>query len=109
MADHSESSKFQALFDRALQDYEKKTSVKLAEHPLAIRLQGCHTVEDITSLLQGQAQDFSDFRENDKIIKSIKTIVSVLTPLSSAASLAAAFGVVCQVVFVKYFIFLTIL
>src|ERR1700742_415645 len=109
MADHSGSSNFQVLFDYALRDYEKKTTVKLAANPITIELQSCHSVEDIASLLQRQAQNFSDFRENDKIIKSIKTIVTVLTPLSSAASLADAFGVVCQQVLVTCFIFLTIL
>jgi hypothetical protein len=108
MADHSGPSNFQALLDRALLDYERKTTVKLPEHPLAIQLQNCHAVDDIASILQEQAQNFNDFRENDKIIKSIKSIVSVLTPLSSVTSLAAAFDVVYHNLLRLFFISLII-
>jgi hypothetical protein len=88
MADWSGSARFQTLFESALDAYEKKTGVTLAEHPLAVQLQSCHSVEDITTLLHRQAQAFSDFRENDRIMKSIRTTVSILTPLSGAASVA---------------------
>jgi hypothetical protein len=94
MADQPGSTSFQLLFDSALQGYERKTGVNLIKHPLALQLQNCHSVEEITSLLQGQTQAFNDFRENDKIIKSIEIIVSILSPLSAAASLTNAVGVV---------------
>jgi hypothetical protein len=94
MADRPGFARFQALFEEALQAYQKKTAVNLATHPLALKLQSCHSTEDITQLLQDQAQTFSDFHENDRIIKSIKTIVSILTPLSTIASLVDASGVV---------------
>jgi hypothetical protein len=107
MADQFAYAQFQDLFDTALHTYEKKTGVKLAKHPLALQLQDCHTVDEIASLLQGQAQAFSDFRANDKIFKSIKIIVSILSPLSSAASLADNFGVVRQKVPIICFTSLT--
>jgi hypothetical protein len=107
MANQLESARFQGLFETALQGYERKTGVRLAEHPLALRIQSCHSVDDVTSLLRGQAQAFNDFRENDKVIKSIETIVSVLSPLSSAVSLVDAFGVVRQKLFMTHFTSLT--
>ena len=94
MAHQSESARFKALFESALQAYEKKTGVCLARHPLAIKLQSCHTVEAITGLLQDQAQAFRDLQGSDKIMKSLMTTVSILSKLSSTASLA--FGLVRQ-------------
>ena len=96
MAHQSESPRFQALFQSALQAYEKRTGVSLEQHPLAIKLQSCHTVEAITGLLQDRAQAFRDLQGSDKIMKSLKTTVSILSKLSSAASLADAFGLVRQ-------------
>jgi hypothetical protein len=94
MADRSGFARFQALFDEALQAYQEKTGVNLPTHPLALKLQSCHSTEDITQLLQDQAQTFSDFQEGDRILKSIKAIVSILSPLSTVASLVDASGVV---------------
>ena len=94
MAHQSESPRFQALFESALQEYEKKTGVYFAQHPLAIKLQSCHTVEAITGLLQDQAQAFMDLQGSDKIMKSLITTVSILSKLSSTAPLA--FGLVRQ-------------
>src|SRR5579863_2389593 len=94
MAHQSESARFQALFEPALQAYEKTVDVSLAQHPLAIKLQSCDTVEDIAGLLQDQAQAFKDFQGSDKMMMSIKITVSVLSKILSAASLAEAFGLV---------------
>ena len=96
MAQQSESARFQTLFEAALQAYEKKAGVSLAQHPLAIKLQSCDTVEAITGLLQDQAQSFRHFQGSDKIMKSIRMTVSILSKISSVASLADAFGVVRQ-------------
>ena len=96
MADQTPSGCLQALFESALQAYERKTGITLAQHPLALKLQSCDSVEDITTLLQGQAKAFNDSRANDKIMKAIKTTVSILTPISDAASLADTVGLVRQ-------------
>jgi len=96
MAHQSESTRFQTLFEPALQAYEKKAGVSLAHHPLAIKLQSCDTVEAITGLFQDQARAFSHLQGSDKIIKSLKTTVSILSKISSAASIADAFGLVRQ-------------
>ena len=93
MTDHSAPAHFRDLFDDAFRAYEKETGINLANHPLAVKLQGCDSVEAITALLQDQAKDF---KKSEKITKSIKSIVSILTPLSLAASLPDAVGLVCQ-------------
>ena len=96
MADHEGSAHFQPLFESALQDYVKRTGITLAEHPLAVQLQSCNSVESIDDLVQGEAQAFSNFRESDRITKSIKTAVSKLSTLSATAFLGDAFGLVRQ-------------
>jgi hypothetical protein len=88
------SSPFQALFESALLDYKNKTGIPLASHPLAEQLQKCRSVDSVSTLLQEQARAFSEFRESDKIIKSLKSVVSVLTRIS-AATLGQDFGLVC--------------
>jgi hypothetical protein len=84
------------LFDSALQTYEKNVGVTLVEHPLAPRIQSCHSVESITTVLQDQVQAFSDLRGSDRVIKSIKSTVSILTKLSATTSLALDIGLVRQ-------------
>ena len=105
MADQSESTRFRELFDSALRAYEKETGVTLANHRLAMELQHCDTIEGMTALLQDQAKDF---RKSEKVTKSVETIVSILTPLSSAASLPDTIGLVRQRVLVASFTSLTV-
>jgi hypothetical protein len=96
MAHQSETTCFQTVFESALQAYEKKAGVSLAQHPLAIGLQSCDTDEAITGFLQDQAQAFRHFQGSDKIMKSLKTTVSNLSKISSADCLADAFRLVRQ-------------
>ena len=96
MTDQPASARFQALLEFALQDYEKKARITLAdwEDSLAIRLQRCQTIDDITALLQDKAQAFDDFRQCDRIFKSIKATVFIFTPISTLASAADGAGLV---------------
>ena len=96
MGEQSGSAHFQTVFDSALQAYEKETGVPLADHPLAAQLQDCHSVESITSLLQQQAKDFSDFRGKSRIMKLIDNTVSILFILSSNTALGGSIGLVRQ-------------
>ena len=91
----SASTRFRDLFDNALRAYEKETGVTLAKHPLAVKLQGCSSVEGIGALLQDQAKKF---KKSEKVTESVQTIASILTPLSFAASesLPDAVGLVRQ-------------
>ena len=87
MADQSGSAPFQELsFEYALQAYQENTGITLAQHPIAVALQTCHSIEDITTRLQDLALAVSDFRERPRIMKSIKATVTLLTPLSDSTS-----------------------
>ena len=105
MAEQSGPTRFRELFESALNAYEKETGVTLANHRLAMELQHCDTIEGITALLQDQEKDPTKI---EKITKSVGTIVSILTPLSSAASLPDAVGLVRQKVLVANFTSLTV-
>ena len=96
MTDQSGSARFQALLESPLQEYEKKAGVPLAdsEDSLAVRIQRCQSIDDITALLQIKTQAFNDFRQRDRIFKSIKATVSILTPISAVASVADDAGLV---------------
>jgi hypothetical protein len=96
MPDHTTSAHVRALFDSALQNYEKNVGAPLVEHPLAAQLQSPHSVESITTFLQDQVHAFSDFCENDRVSKSIKSTVSILTKLSATTSPALDIGLVRQ-------------
>ena len=95
LSNQSGSSPFQVLFESALLDYEKQTGTPLVNHPLAEKLRNCQLVEFVTALLQEQARAFSKFREGDKIIRSLKSIVSALSGVSTIAALGQAISVVC--------------
>ena len=110
MTEQPGSARFQALLDSALQEYEKKAGVTLpdSEDSLAIRLQRCHSIDDITTLLQDKAQAFNDLRQRDRIFKSINLTVSILTPISAGASVADDVGLVRQKVLRACLAFLTV-
>jgi len=94
MSDQSASSHLKVLFEAALQDYERHTGIALAKHPLAERLQECHSVETITAVFHEQTQVFNEFRGKEKVIKLLKNAVSVLYRLSACAKLGELIGVV---------------
>ena len=96
MGDQSQSSRFRLLFESALQEYQSQTGTSLASHPLAEKLQDCDSIESITTVLQEQARAFSEFRGGDgRVMKSLKTVVSVVYTLSVTV-LGEAVGLVCR-------------
>ena len=109
MTDQPASARFQALLECALQEYEKKAGATLAdtENLLAIRLQRCQSVDDITTLLQDKTQAFDDHQQHDRIYKTIRATVSILTPISALASAADGAGLVRHKVLNTYLAFLT--
>ncbi|SRR5216683_2524815 len=109
MGDHSGSARFRVLFEPALQAYEKKTGITFAEHPLALQLHSCHSIESINSVLLGEALAFGEFRRSDRVIKSIKNTVSILSTLFATASLDDAMGLVRQKVLMACSTALTVL
>ena len=91
--DQSGSSHLRALFELALRDYESTTNISLAKHPLAEKLEKCNSVESITVILQDQAKGI---RGNDRIMRSVGSMVSVLDQLSTIATLSGAISLVRQ-------------
>jgi hypothetical protein len=64
----------------------------LAEHPLAVQLHNCRSVESITALLQDQLSTSSDFRGDDSVVQSLKGTMSILSTLSSTTTFDWAIG-----------------
>ena len=95
MADQTQSAHFQTLFESALEAYEKKTGIKLAQHLLSMGLQSCNPSIS-TAPLQSQAPAVGDFTKDDTLMGSIKATVWSLTMLSATAPLDDAFGPVRQ-------------
>jgi len=96
MTNQSVSSRLRTLFKLALEDYEIKTKISLAKHPLAQKLEDCHSIKSITTLLQDQAGTFGKFQGRDRIMKSIRRTVSFLYKLSATAALRNGIGLVHQ-------------
>ena len=107
MSDQSTSSHLKVLFEVALQAYETKTGIALVKHPLADRLQECHSVESITAVLHEQTQAFNQFRGKEKVIKLLKNAVSVLYKLSACAKLGEVIDVVHLKALMGSFVLLT--
>jgi hypothetical protein len=103
MTDRPVLSHLRTLFELALEDYEIKTEISLANHPLAQKLDNCNSVESITTILQDQARTFGEFRGRDRIMESIRSTVSFLEKLSATASLSDSIGQVRQKVLVTVF------
>ena len=94
MTDQSGSSRLRVLFEAALLEYEKQTGIALADHPLTGKLQNCDSVESITAVLHEQTQASSEFQGRDKILKPLKSVVSVLYKLSATADFGHVIGLV---------------
>ena len=86
MSGQSGPSHFQELFEAAFRDYEEQTG-SLANHPLAEKLQSCHSVESVTAVLREQTEASSEIWGKDKVLKPLKNVLSVLHKLSSAPDL----------------------
>jgi len=106
MGDQSRSTYFRALFESALQEYEKNTGIALAQHPLAVQIRSCRSIESITTLLQGAS---SDFGGNDRIINSIKSTISILSALSATTALDWTISLVRQDLLIAHSTSLTII
>jgi len=94
MSEPPGQSRLRALFEAALEDYEKQTGIALAKHPLAEQLQNCASVESVTNVFREQTQAFSEFRGRDKIMKLFKNSTSVLYKLTAAANFGQDIGLV---------------
>ena len=96
MSQPSSSISFKGLFDAALREYENKTKIKLADDPLAKKLEACDSVDSITAILQEQAQVFGGFKDDGKIMKSLRSSVDVLYTLSNSTIIGQVVGLIVR-------------
>ena len=88
-------SDFKSILDAALSEYERKTGKPLLDHPLAIELKQCESVDSIKAILRGQAEAFQQFRDEDeRLMRCINPVVDVLYTFSG--TLGGAAGTVRQ-------------
>ena len=91
---HQSGSPLQVLLETALQDYEEQTGIALDKHPLAEQLQNCDSVESVTAVLCEQIQAFKEFRGKDKVLKPLRSVISVLYNLSAVPDFCRSIGLV---------------
>jgi hypothetical protein len=103
MDDHLGSTRFRALFESALQAYEKQTGITLARHPLAVRLHSCHSLESITALLKDQIPASNDSEGVLRLETSLKNAISILSTLSTSGAFEWAIGLVRQKPLMAFF------
>jgi hypothetical protein len=80
------SSRFQAIFQAALDSYQKQTKKDLLAHPLASQLQSCESTAAILAILQGQVQQFDKSRGDERLTKWLGPTVNVLCAFSATIS-----------------------
>ena len=81
------SSRFQEIFDAALQSYRKQTKKDLSAHPLASQLRSCDSTSAIIAVLEDQVREFDKSRSGDeKLTKWLNPTVNVLYAFSAAVS-----------------------
>ena len=75
---------FQRIFEKALQEYEKKTGKDLASHPLTAEINGCNSPEAILTVLEGKANELKQSRSGDeRLTKWLNPTMNVLNALSA--------------------------
>jgi hypothetical protein len=63
------TSNFNAIFEKALKAYKKKTRQNLTTDPLATRLQECDSPVAILAILQEQVDQFNQSRSCDERVQ----------------------------------------
>ena len=80
----SSAPSFQRIFERALEEYEKKTGKDLTTHPLAAQIKGCDSPGAILTVLEGKANELNQSRSSDeRLTKWLNPTVNILTALSA--------------------------
>ncbi|KAF8259887.1 hypothetical protein EI94DRAFT_1750217, partial [Lactarius quietus] len=80
------SSRFQDIFNAALQSYQKQTKKDLIVHPLASQLQSCDSTSAIIAVLQDQVREFDKSCNDERLTKWLTPTVNVLYAFSAAIS-----------------------
>jgi hypothetical protein len=82
-------AKYQAVFDSALNFYEKKTGKVLSSNPLRRKLETCHSPNDILTALGQQIPESHQSRSDDDVLtKWLTPTVNVINAFSATISRA---------------------
>ncbi|KAH9033911.1 hypothetical protein EDB85DRAFT_1043118 [Lactarius pseudohatsudake] len=80
----SSTPNFQPIFEKALEEYKKKTGEDLTTHPLAAQINGCNSPEAILIVLEGKANELNQSRSSDeRLTKWLNPTVNILNTLSA--------------------------
>ncbi|KAH9033909.1 hypothetical protein EDB85DRAFT_2274618 [Lactarius pseudohatsudake] len=83
-ASSSSTPSFQPIFEKALEEYKKKTGNDLTAHPLAAEINSCDSPESILIVLQGKANELNQSRSSDdRLTKWLNPTVNILNALSA--------------------------
>ncbi|KAH9033925.1 hypothetical protein EDB85DRAFT_1890034 [Lactarius pseudohatsudake] len=83
-ASSSSTPNFQPIFEKALEEYKKKTGEDFTTHPLAAQINGCHSPEAILTVLEGKANELNQSRStDDRLTKWLNPTVNILNALST--------------------------
>ena len=75
------------LFVASLQEYEIRTGIALSNHPFTEQLRYYDSAESVTAILQEKVPVSSEFGGTDRIMKSLRSVVSVLHALPVSVDL----------------------
>ena len=90
-AESSVRANYQSIFDKALQEYNKKTRKDLPSNPLFHRLRSCDSPDEITAILRQQIPQFDQSASgsgDDRLTRWLDPTVKVINAFS--ATLAGA-------------------
>jgi hypothetical protein len=86
---------FQAILDKALDEYREQIGVELDKHPFADELRGHDSPEDVLKLLEAKANAFKAYRDgNRKLINWLSPVVQVISTLSGVLSQAVSVSLI---------------
>lgn len=84
---------FQPIFERALQEYKKKTGKDLTAHPLTAQITRCDSPQAILAVLEDKADELKQSQSGDeRLAKWLTPTVNILNALS--ATLGEGLGLV---------------
>ena len=85
------ATSFQAILDKALDDYREQIGVELDKHPLTDELRGRSSPDDILKLLEEKAKVFKAYRDgNRKLITWLSPVIQVVHTLSGVIGQAVS-------------------
>ncbi|KAH9053265.1 hypothetical protein EDB87DRAFT_244349 [Lactarius vividus] len=83
-ASSSSIPNFQPIFEKALEEYKKKTGKDLTAHPLAAEIKACDSPKAILIVLEGKADELNQSRSRDeRLTKWLNPTVNILNTLST--------------------------